>query len=114
MQGLFGTNFFDFDSPTPGLWAHSNFWLYWAVAVPLTMATMGIWAAWHRRTDIQQRWDSSYSSMQRKLLMRSLAKQNMGNGDSALHKTGTELSILGLVRAATTMNRRNVRRQETV
>jgi hypothetical protein len=46
--------------------------------------------------------------------MRSLAKQNMGNGDSALHKTGTELSILGLVRAATTMNRRNVRRQETV
>ncbi|KAL2846500.1 hypothetical protein BJX68DRAFT_268590 [Aspergillus pseudodeflectus] len=114
VSGLFGTNFFDFDSPTPGLWAHSNFWLYWAVAVPLTMATMGIWAAWHRRTDIQQRWDSSYSSMQRKLLMRSLAKQNMGNADSALHKSGTELSILGLVRAATTMNRRNVRRKETV
>ncbi|KAL3484686.1 hypothetical protein BJX62DRAFT_243689 [Aspergillus germanicus] len=115
VSGLFGTNFFDFDSPAPGLWAHSNFWLYWAVAVPLTMVTMGVWAAWHRRNDIQQGWDTSYSSMQRKLLMKSLIKGDaMNGGDSALHKTGTELNIMRVVRAATTMNRRNVRREETV
>ncbi|KAL2787492.1 hypothetical protein BJX66DRAFT_327793 [Aspergillus keveii] len=115
VSGLFGTNFFDFDSPTPGLWAHSNFWLYWAVAVPLTMVTMGVWAAWHRRNDIQQSWDSAYSSMQRKLLMGNFFKgDTMNGGDSALHKTGTELNIMRVVRAATTMTRRNVRREETV
>jgi hypothetical protein len=49
------------------------------------------------------------------MLMKGLIKEDgMNYGDSALHKTGTELSILRLVRAATTMNRRNVRRQETV
>ncbi|KAL4997550.1 hypothetical protein BDV10DRAFT_186142 [Aspergillus recurvatus] len=73
VSGLFGTNFFDFDSPSPGLWAHSNFWLYWAVAVPLTMATMGVWAAWHRRTDIRQLWDL-YSSMQWRVSMKSSIK----------------------------------------
>jgi hypothetical protein len=47
--------------------------------------------------------------------MNGLIKADGTNyGDSGLHKTGTELSILRLVRAATTMNRRNVRRQETV
>ncbi|KAL4795468.1 hypothetical protein BDV19DRAFT_398677 [Aspergillus venezuelensis] len=53
--GLFGTNFFSFEPSTPDEWAHSHFWLYWEVAVPLTMLTMGVWAAWHWRTSIQNK-----------------------------------------------------------
>lgn len=50
VSGVFGTNFFDMDGPGqgPSTWAvSSNFWLYWAVTVPLTLATVLAWALWH-------------------------------------------------------------------
>ncbi|KAL2837296.1 hypothetical protein BJY01DRAFT_237933 [Aspergillus pseudoustus] len=117
VSGVFGTNFFDFDSPTPGQWAHSHFWLYWAVAVPLTLVTMGIWAGWHWRNAIQKGWNSSYASMQWRLAMRNRGAADIDDdGESAqVQKDGIQLRILGgLLRAPTTMNRRNVNRQETV
>ncbi|EAW12870.1 uncharacterized protein ACLA_013010 [Aspergillus clavatus NRRL 1] len=48
-QGLFGTNFFNMsnDPAAPAWMVSANFWLYWAIAVPLTCATMAIWALWH-------------------------------------------------------------------
>jgi hypothetical protein len=45
VSGIFGTNFFDFgkNNGEKG-WSVSNeFWLYWAIAVPLTVATVVIW-----------------------------------------------------------------------
>ncbi|KAL3458231.1 hypothetical protein BJX64DRAFT_267048 [Aspergillus heterothallicus] len=122
VSGLFGTNFFDFDSPT-GKWAHSHFWLYWAVAVPLTMITMGTWGAWHRRAALQKLWDASYASMQRRLTTAHDPAQGdaitdgaVADADSAqVQKEGIEMGVLRrFVRAPTTMMRRNVRRQETV
>ncbi|KAL4875900.1 hypothetical protein BJY04DRAFT_201010 [Aspergillus karnatakaensis] len=115
VSGVFGTNFFDFDSPTPGEWAHSRFWLYWAVAVPLTLATMGTWAAWHKRNLIQERFDSSYASMQRKFSSRGVGKGVMSDRDLEEQRNlGIVMTPRGLVRAATTMMRRNVRREDTV
>ncbi|KAL2820314.1 hypothetical protein BJX63DRAFT_380395 [Aspergillus granulosus] len=106
VSGVFGTNFFDFDSPTPGLWDHSHFWLYWAVAVPLTVATMASWAAWHRRTSIQKRLEST---------IRGLTSTGVEDGNSApIQRNGTGL-ILPFKRATTAVfGRRNVQRQETV
>ncbi|GES58203.1 hypothetical protein ATEIFO6365_0004035400 [Aspergillus terreus] len=48
ISGIFGSNFFDFNSPTDETWATSNkFWVYWAVTVPLTAITLILWAWWH-------------------------------------------------------------------
>ncbi|OJI98031.1 hypothetical protein ASPVEDRAFT_24939 [Aspergillus versicolor CBS 583.65] len=104
VSGVFGTNFFDFDSPSEGGWAHSHFWLYWAVALPLTFATMGVWLAWHRRGAIHKRFDSLSSWLHRK-----------DKADSEqLQRKGTELSILGIARAATRRHWENVRGRESV
>ncbi|OJJ62953.1 hypothetical protein ASPSYDRAFT_143050, partial [Aspergillus sydowii CBS 593.65] len=103
VSGVFGTNFFDFDAPSEGGWAHSHFWLYWAVALPLTFATMGVWLAWHRRAWIHQQWDS---------LSLLHGKDNADSG--GLQRNGTELSILGLARAVTGLNRKNVKGKESV
>lgn len=47
-QGIFGTNFFDFNAPTEATWTTSDrFWLYWAITVPLTAATLVAWVLWH-------------------------------------------------------------------
>lgn len=104
IQGVFGTNFFDFDSPSEGGWAHSHFWLYWAVALPLTFATMGVWLAWHRRAAIHKHLGLLSSWLQRK-----------DEADSeGLQRKETELSILGIARAATRINRKNIRGKESV
>ncbi|KAG2412987.1 hypothetical protein HFD88_010546 [Aspergillus terreus] len=48
ISGIFGTNFFDFNSSFNDTWATSNkFWVYWAVTVPLTAITLILWAWWH-------------------------------------------------------------------
>ncbi|KAF7586364.1 hypothetical protein BBP40_009030 [Aspergillus hancockii] len=52
-KGIFGSNFFDFQSGEKESWEMSNkFWLYWAVTVPLTVATFIVWALWHYRTKL--------------------------------------------------------------
>lgn len=55
-QAIFSTSFFTFasssssSSATTSSWAVSpSFWIYWAVAVPLTLATLGCWFFWERR-----------------------------------------------------------------
>lgn len=40
-------NLFDFDSN--GVNISSRFWLYWAISLPLTILTLGIWAIWVNR-----------------------------------------------------------------
>ncbi|KOS17950.1 hypothetical protein ESCO_002886 [Escovopsis weberi] len=49
VSAIFGTGFFSYDAPT-GEWGVSpKFWIFWAVAVPVTVATMGAWLYWTRR-----------------------------------------------------------------
>ncbi|KAL4958696.1 uncharacterized protein BDV14DRAFT_207545 [Aspergillus stella-maris] len=109
VSGLFGTNFFSFEPSTPDEWAQSHFWLYWAVAVPLTMLTMGVWAAWYWRTSIQDEWVACRDWMKHRF--------STEDEDSGSHKTETELSIMSPgqpLGPTTAMNQRNVRRQEAV
>ncbi|RAL10263.1 uncharacterized protein BO97DRAFT_407127 [Aspergillus homomorphus CBS 101889] len=48
VSGLFGTNFFNFTDGDEHTWFMAgSFWLYWAVTIPLTLATMAVWAWWH-------------------------------------------------------------------
>ncbi|KAL4758902.1 uncharacterized protein BDW70DRAFT_89015 [Aspergillus foveolatus] len=48
VSGLFGTNFFSFQADPGNTWLMADeFWLYWAVTLPLTFATVVIWAIWH-------------------------------------------------------------------
>ncbi|KAL4813868.1 hypothetical protein BDW67DRAFT_101469 [Aspergillus spinulosporus] len=48
VSGLFGTNFFSFQADPGNTWLMADeFWLYWAVTLPLTLATVVIWAIWH-------------------------------------------------------------------
>ncbi|KAL4946525.1 hypothetical protein BDV06DRAFT_86911 [Aspergillus oleicola] len=56
VSGLFGTNFFSFQADPGNTWLTADeFWIYWAVTVPLTLATVGIWALWHWR-EVWIRW----------------------------------------------------------
>ncbi len=51
-QAIFSMSFFNFTPGTDGLpdkWSISEkFWLYWAVAVPISAATVALWLFWHR------------------------------------------------------------------
>jgi Mg2+ and Co2+ transporter CorA len=45
VSGIFGTNFFQFgtDQLQKGWKVSEDFWLYWAITVPLTLGTVLIW-----------------------------------------------------------------------
>lgn len=50
ISAIFSMSFFNFSPATqdqPAQWDVSGkFWLYWVVAVPVTLATVGVWWAW--------------------------------------------------------------------
>ncbi|KAE8329649.1 hypothetical protein BDV39DRAFT_171693 [Aspergillus sergii] len=55
VSGIFGTNFFDYQSGEAESWEMAkNFWLYWAVTLPLTLATVVVWALWHYRLTLKK------------------------------------------------------------
>ncbi|KAL4972040.1 hypothetical protein BDW66DRAFT_145002 [Aspergillus desertorum] len=57
VSGLFGTNFFSFQADPGNTWLMADeFWLYWAVTLPLTLATVVIWAIWHWQDTLAGWW----------------------------------------------------------
>ncbi|KAE8349437.1 hypothetical protein BDV28DRAFT_60942 [Aspergillus coremiiformis] len=57
VSGIFGTNFFDYQSgAADSLEMAKNFWLYWVVTLPLTLATVVVWALWHYRLAFTKRY----------------------------------------------------------
>lgn len=49
ISALFGTSFFSFEQDT-GTWAMSDkFWIFWAISLPATALTVGVWYAWKTR-----------------------------------------------------------------
>ena len=52
VSALFSTSFFNFtpaNDDKPERWVVSKyFWVYWAIAIPLTVLITGIWVLWHR------------------------------------------------------------------
>ncbi|KAL4739569.1 hypothetical protein BDV11DRAFT_187432 [Aspergillus similis] len=73
VSGLFGTNFFSFQADPGNTWLMADeFWLYWAVTLPLTLATMVIWAIWH--------WQHKFPI---------LRKRNKGQGEKSDKPAGS-------------------------
>ncbi|CEL01498.1 hypothetical protein ASPCAL01080 [Aspergillus calidoustus] len=61
VSGIFGTNFFSFQGGSSdslkGDWTvSSDFWLYWAVTVSLTLGTVLVWVLWHFRAYMMRTW----------------------------------------------------------
>lgn len=49
LASVFSMTFFNFQNPGPVV--SSNFWIYWAITVPLTMAIVGFWYVWEKRRE---------------------------------------------------------------
>ena len=65
-QTLFSTPFFNWDADSVAHAANSNFWFYWAITGPLTLATMFIvivWAVWRYRKTEKLRKEARESSV---------------------------------------------------
>jgi Mg2+ and Co2+ transporter CorA len=56
VSGIFGTNFFQFstDKEDQGWRVSEEFWLYWAVTVPLTLGTVVLWTCAFHLDGIQK------------------------------------------------------------
>lgn len=54
-QTIFGTNFFSFqpdrDAEQSSFAVSRRFWIYWALSIPLTVATLALWFWWSRWTE---------------------------------------------------------------
>ncbi|RDW68960.1 uncharacterized protein DSM5745_08720 [Aspergillus mulundensis] len=108
VSGLYGTNFFSFQADPGNTWLMADeFWMYWAVTLPLTFATMLVWAIWHW-------WDKLGTSRSKKV---SGGKSNQPAGPTP-SKDGIELRAqpgVPLIRRITTAFRLGeVQRTETV
>lgn len=51
LSTLFAMPLFNWDAETWNNVVKARFWIYWAVAIPLTIVTLAIWSFWQRRRD---------------------------------------------------------------
>ncbi|KAL5342086.1 hypothetical protein BJX70DRAFT_336404 [Aspergillus crustosus] len=67
VSGMFGTNFFSFQADPGNTWLTADeFWIYWAVTIPLTLATMAVWAIWHFRDHYSVWWAKAFEGKKKK------------------------------------------------
>ena len=59
VQTFFGTNFVQFQAPSGTIRLAKDFWIFLAVAVPLTLMTLGAWLVLIRRRREQHKADLS-------------------------------------------------------
>ncbi|KAF1958899.1 hypothetical protein CC80DRAFT_21866 [Byssothecium circinans] len=78
---LFSMSMFNWDSEEPGTKLSSYFWVYWAVAAPLTLAVWLIWRVWWRTEE--------------KRLAKELPHQSWRDRDSSevIHSAVSEISV---------------------
>lgn len=48
VSAILGMSFFNYDADSDKLSVSSQFWVYWAVVIPLTLATFILWNFWRR------------------------------------------------------------------
>ncbi|RYP81629.1 hypothetical protein DL770_005837 [Monosporascus sp. CRB-9-2] len=48
LSAVFSMSFFDFEAGSDSWSVSSKLWIYWAFAIPTTLATFGLWHFWHR------------------------------------------------------------------
>jgi Mg2+ and Co2+ transporter CorA len=54
VSGLFSSAFFQFSSDSQEWVVAKNFWLYWVIVIPLTIATLFVWLMKYHRDEIRQ------------------------------------------------------------
>ncbi|KAL4885815.1 hypothetical protein BJY04DRAFT_117977 [Aspergillus karnatakaensis] len=109
VSGLFGTNFFSFQADPGNTWLTADeFWIYWAVTIPLTMATMGVWAIWH--------WREKYPLWWQKVFERRGSSQEPAGSKVAVTSgsNGIARASSNLLRMFTPQRLDDMQRQETV
>jgi hypothetical protein len=107
-KGLFGTNFFSFQADPGNTWLMADeFWLYWAVTLPLTFATVVIWAIWH--------WQDKFVILRNKA-QGEKSNKSAGSTNSKGNIESNDKPNITLLRRVTTVFRwgEGVQRQETV
>ncbi|KAI9740653.1 MAG: hypothetical protein M1818_004617 [Claussenomyces sp. TS43310] len=64
LSSVFSMTFFNFQDPNPdGTWVSPQFWIYWAVALPLTVLIVGWWYVWERRRE--KRYEQEDSALEK-------------------------------------------------
>ncbi|PMD36365.1 hypothetical protein L207DRAFT_637477 [Hyaloscypha variabilis F] len=64
LASIFSTTFFNFqNAPDIPLAVSPNFWLYWAVTVPITLLVVGIWYCWEKKREA--RYDREDADLER-------------------------------------------------
>lgn len=59
-QALFSTPFFTFSSPASGA-VSQQFWIFWAIAIPLTLVVILAWLVWYRWTAKKHSAEGDYN-----------------------------------------------------
>lgn len=104
-QGLFGTNFFSFQADPGNTWLTADeFWMYWAVTIPLTLLTLGVWGVWH--------WWDTYVGWVQKMRDKKAKSTKSDEKDATADRNPEPFNLRQRILTATRLN--EVQRKETV
>ncbi len=84
LASVFSMTFFNFQNEGPEV--SSQFWIYWAVTVPVTIVIVGIWYIWEKRRDA--RYDKEDEDLERgsedmeKNIMATMRKRTMSKAST--------------------------------
>jgi hypothetical protein len=84
LASVFSMTFFNFQNEGPEV--SSQFWIYWAVTVPVTIVIVGIWYVWEKRRDA--RYDKEDEDLERgsedmeKNIMAMMRKRTMSKAST--------------------------------
>jgi hypothetical protein len=79
LASVFSMTFFNFQNSGPTV--SGQFWIYWAVTIPVTMIIVGIWYIWEKKREA--RYDKEDSDLERgseameKEIMATMRKRTM-------------------------------------
>ncbi|KAK2799695.1 hypothetical protein FQN50_008395 [Emmonsiellopsis sp. PD_5] len=78
---IFGMNFFDFavENGKQSFTVSKRFWLFWAVAIPITMVVIGLWALWNYWFWIKSKTKPLWKKIDRRQSKNGRAKKKQPN-----------------------------------
>ena len=79
LASVFSMTFFNFQNPGPSV--SDQFWIYWAVTIPVTILIVAIWYVWEKRRE--KRYDKEDTDLEKgsedmeKVIMATMRKRTM-------------------------------------
>ncbi|KAK7419057.1 hypothetical protein QQX98_003559 [Neonectria punicea] len=78
ISAVFSTSFFNYDADSDRWSVSGKFWMYWVFAIPITLATSGLWFVWQKAYQPQLMGDDERSAKEDvKLLEKSTSDANV-------------------------------------